>query len=68
MNVIKHECQNNEKIIVIGDSLTDLNASKFADIVFARDALCNYLKEENIQFIEWEDFNDIKSKLQLIED
>jgi 2-hydroxy-3-keto-5-methylthiopentenyl-1-phosphate phosphatase len=68
VNIIKKECQNNEKIIVIGDSITDLNASKCADLVFARDALCNYLKEENIEFIEWKDFEDIKTKLQLIED
>ncbi|CAF3202711.1 unnamed protein product [Rotaria sp. Silwood2] len=68
VNIIKHECQNNEKIIVIGDSLTDLNASKCANLVFARDGLCNYLKEENIEFIEWIDFEDIKSKLQLMED
>jgi 2-hydroxy-3-keto-5-methylthiopentenyl-1-phosphate phosphatase len=68
VNIIKHECQNNEKIIMIGDSITDLNASKCADLVFARDALCNYLKEENIEFIEWGDFEDIKNKLQLIED
>jgi 2-hydroxy-3-keto-5-methylthiopentenyl-1-phosphate phosphatase len=68
VNIIKHECQNNEKIIVIGDSITDLNASKCADLVFARDGLCDYLKEENIEFIKWIDFEDIKSKLQQIED
>lgn len=67
VDVIKSVCQHKEKIIVIGDSITDVNASKCADIVFARDALCNYLKEENIEFIEWEDFNDIKTKLQSIE-
>ena len=66
VNVIKQECQNNEKIIFIGDSITDLNASKCADLVFARDALCGYLREENIEFIEWKDFEDIKSKLQAI--
>jgi 2-hydroxy-3-keto-5-methylthiopentenyl-1-phosphate phosphatase len=68
VDVIKHECQNNEKIIFIGDSLTDLNASRCADFVFARDSLCSYLKEENIEFIEWKDFYDIKAKLELIED
>jgi 2-hydroxy-3-keto-5-methylthiopentenyl-1-phosphate phosphatase len=68
VDVIKQECQNKEKVIMIGDSITDLNASKFADLVFARDGLCNYLKEENIEFIEWKDFEDIKTKLQLIED
>jgi 2-hydroxy-3-keto-5-methylthiopentenyl-1-phosphate phosphatase len=68
VDVIKQECRNKEKVIMIGDSITDLNASKFADLVFARDGLCNYLKEENIEFIEWKDFEDIKTKFQLIED
>ncbi|UJR31940.1 hypothetical protein I4U23_019413 [Adineta vaga] len=66
VNVIKHECQNQERIIVIGDSITDLNAARYADIVFARDGLCKYLTEENISFIEWDDFEDIQNKLQLI--
>ncbi|CAF3928907.1 unnamed protein product, partial [Adineta steineri] len=64
VDVIKHECQNNEKVIFIGDSITDLNASKHADLVFARDRLCDYLKEENIEFIEWKDFEDIKKIMQ----
>ena len=68
VEIIKQECSNQEKIIMIGDSITDLNASKYADIVFARDALCNYLKEENISFLEWTDFEDIKTKLQSMED
>jgi 2-hydroxy-3-keto-5-methylthiopentenyl-1-phosphate phosphatase len=68
VDIIKQECRNNEKVIMIGDSITDLNASKFADVVFARDGLCNYLKQENIEFIEWKDFEDIKMKFQLIED
>ena len=68
VDVIQSECQRNEKVIMIGDSITDLNASKHADIVFARDKLCNYLKEENIEFIEWTDFEDIKTKLQSIEE
>ena len=67
VEVIKHETQNKEKIIMIGDSITDVNASKYADLVFARDSLCNYLKEENIKFIEWTDFEDIREKLQSIE-
>ena len=68
VDIIKRECRNREKVIMIGDSITDLNASKFADLVFARDGLCDYLKEENVEFIEWKDFEDIKTKLQSIED
>ena len=68
VEVIKQEAQKKEKVIMIGDSITDVNASKYADIVFARDSLCDYLKEENVKFIEWTDFEDVKRKLQSIED
>jgi 2-hydroxy-3-keto-5-methylthiopentenyl-1-phosphate phosphatase len=68
VNVIRHECQHNEKIIVIGDSITDLNASKCADIVFARDALCTYLNDEKISYYNWNDFNDIKIHLEQLAD
>ncbi|CAF0879180.1 unnamed protein product [Adineta ricciae] len=64
VNVIKHECQNQEQIIVIGDSITDLNAAKCADLVFARDGLCKYLTDENIAFLEWNDFEEIKNQLE----
>lgn len=67
VEIIKRETQNQEKVIMIGDSITDVNASKYADLVFARDSLCGYLKEENVQFIEWTDFEDIKTKLQSLE-
>ena len=67
VNVINHERRGNEKIIVIGDSITDLNAAKCADIVFVRDLLCKYLIEEKISFYEWNDFYDIQKQLEQIE-
>lgn len=68
VNVIRHECQHEETIIVIGDSITDLNAAKCADIVFARDVLCKYLTEEKIAFHEWKDFDHIRVQLEEMED
>ena len=67
VDVIRSECQQNEKIIMIGDSITDLNASKCADVVFARDGLCNYLTDEKVVFHEWTDFADIRSQLERME-
>jgi 2-hydroxy-3-keto-5-methylthiopentenyl-1-phosphate phosphatase len=68
VDIIRKECRHGEKIIVIGDSITDLNASRCADLVFARDGLCNYLREEQIPFYEWNDFDDIRAQLERIED
>lgn len=49
--------------VLIGDSLTDLAASKVVDLVFARGDLIKYLREENISFIPYNDFFEVKEKL-----
>lgn len=54
--------------IVIGDSLTDLSPSKIADMVFARGDLIKYLNEEKINYVPFETFFEIQSKLQTHEE
>lgn len=49
--------------VLIGDSLTDLAASKIADIIFARGDLIKYLKQENINYIPYKDFFEVKEQL-----
>lgn len=49
--------------VVIGDSLTDLPASKVADLVFARGDLIKYLEQENISYIRFENFNEVEKQL-----
>ncbi|MBI1858407.1 MAG: MtnX-like HAD-IB family phosphatase [Candidatus Melainabacteria bacterium] len=49
--------------ILIGDSLTDLAASKVVDLVFARGDLIKYLKEENISYIPYNNFFEVKEQL-----
>ena len=49
--------------VVIGDSLTDLAPSKVADIVFARSDLIKYLKQENIPYIPFQNFYEVKDQL-----
>ena len=56
----KHPTQ--EKI-AIGDSVTDINMSLAADLVFARDRLMQYLNTENKPYVQWEDFFEIKDYL-----
>ena len=50
--------------ILIGDSLSDLAASKVVDIVFARGDLIKYLEQERISYISFEDFHEVKKQLQ----
>ena len=45
--------------ILIGDSITDLHGARHARVVFARDKLQGYLKEEQIAFHPFETFHDI---------
>ena len=49
--------------ILIGDSLSDLQAAKVVDTVFARADLIKYLEQENIPHIPFENFHEVKEKL-----
>lgn len=49
--------------ILIGDSLTDLAASKVVDIVFARGDLIKYLEQEKISYIPFQTFYEVKRQL-----
>lgn len=51
--------KDNERVIFIGDGITDRAVASKADIVFAKDSLLIYCKEKNINCIPWQDFNDI---------
>lgn len=50
--------------IVIGDSITDLEAAKQADLVFARDFLIEKCREEGIAFHPFETFFDCMTHLK----
>jgi 2-hydroxy-3-keto-5-methylthiopentenyl-1-phosphate phosphatase len=50
--------------IVIGDSITDLEAAKQADLVFARDFLIEKCREEGIAFQPFETFFDCLTHLK----
>ena len=49
--------------IAIGDSVTDINMSLAADLVFARDRLMEYLDAENKPYIQWDNFYDVQNYL-----
>ncbi|MEO1673053.1 MAG: HAD-IB family phosphatase [Cyanobacteria bacterium J06631_2] len=51
--------------IAIGDSVTDINMSLAADLVFARDRLKQYLDTEHKSYVPWNDFYEIRDYLAL---
>ena len=57
---IIHKLQDSDALsIVIGDSITDLEAAKLADIVIARDFLVKKCEELHIPFEPFESFHDV---------
>ena len=49
--------------IAIGDSVTDINMSLAADLVFARDRLMQYLDARQKSYVRWSDFFEIRDYL-----
>ena len=49
--------------ILIGDSLTDLAASKVVDMVFARGDLIKYLEQEKLSYVPFSTFYEVKEQL-----
>lgn len=47
------------KVIFIGDGITDQSVARDADVVFAKDGLEIFCKENQIEYIPWNDFQDI---------
>ncbi len=65
-SVIRKYREFYDKVIYIGDSITDIVPSKISDIIFARDYLARELSKEGIAYFEYETFYDIKERLKSI--
>ena len=64
IEIIQWYQKDKYKRVIIGDSLTDLAASKICDVIYARADLIKYLDEEKIQHIPFNDFNDVRLSLE----
>jgi 2-hydroxy-3-keto-5-methylthiopentenyl-1-phosphate phosphatase len=49
--------------IVIGDGITDFNMARYADLVFARDALAGHMEANAIDYMKWNDFIDVRNQM-----
>ena len=49
--------------VAVGDSTTDVRMAQVAELVFARDRLCQQLDERGVAWLPWDDFNDIRVAL-----
>lgn len=50
-------------IVFVGDGYSDVCAAKAADILFAKKDLKIYCNDNSIEYLDYNDFNDVKSKL-----
>lgn len=55
--------EKREDIIFVGDGVTDMPLANVAEIVFAKDSLADYMDKKGIDYIDYEDFNDINRKI-----
>jgi 2-hydroxy-3-keto-5-methylthiopentenyl-1-phosphate phosphatase len=65
-SIIRKLAQPGDYTIVIGDSITDLQAAKLAEKVFARDFLITKCEELGIPYTPFTTFFDIKTELEHI--
>ena len=52
------------KVVYIGDGNTDRCPAENADIIFAKDSLKEYLEENRIKYFSFNDFKEVKKKLE----
>jgi len=61
---IKTMRQDGDTIIYIGDGFSDLCAVKQADLIFAKDDLADYLRQNSKDFIEYNNLEEVRVKLE----
>ena len=57
--IVNKYLNNNLRVIFIGDSYGDSYAARIADVIFAKNELNKFCKENNINCIQYNDFRDI---------
>jgi 2-hydroxy-3-keto-5-methylthiopentenyl-1-phosphate phosphatase len=62
-NIMLTQSGEDDILICIGEGYSDRCPVKYADIVFAKDHLAEYCREEQLPFYEYRSFGDIKERL-----
>jgi len=53
-----------ERLVYLGDGISDRCVIGMADIAFARDGLAEHLRERDVPFLPFEDFHDVRRALE----
>jgi 2-hydroxy-3-keto-5-methylthiopentenyl-1-phosphate phosphatase len=63
----RHDLGNHrrdEPVVYLGDGISDRCAIRAADVAFARDGLAEYLAAEEVAFLPFRDFHDVRRALE----
>jgi 2,3-diketo-5-methylthio-1-phosphopentane phosphatase len=52
-----------DRLVYLGDGISDRCAARMADLVFARDGLAEYLDQQGVPYVPFEDFNEVRRVL-----
>ena len=62
-NILKDMKKRYEKVVFIGDGISDFCVADKADILFAKTALLEYCEKNGIKYNKYDSFDDIKNNL-----
>lgn len=65
-NILLTHAGDDDVIAYVGEGYSDRCAARYADIVFAKDALQTYCQKENISYYPYTSFHDIMDKLTVL--
>ncbi len=63
-NHILTSSADEDVLAYVGDGISDRCPVRYADIIFAKRSLIKYCQMENISFFEFDDFNDVRARLE----
>ncbi len=61
--IIRKNSRAGDKVIFIGDGISDVQAVDEADIIFAKDDLAEYMREYDLKYIEYDNLKMAAEKL-----
>jgi 2,3-diketo-5-methylthio-1-phosphopentane phosphatase len=67
-NLLMNLTGEDEISVYIGDGFSDACVVNYADIVFAKKSLASYCWKNNITYFDWNDFGDVRKKIERILD
>ena len=65
-NIMLNGTPDEDVLVYVGEGYSDRCPASYADVVFAKDALQTYCREENISYVPYMTFHDVRRSLELL--